>query len=414
LTNDAYLEVDIQTGKVLLPLESAEHVDTAIGSGYREALERPALPDAVTGMASAFFQEFAKNSQERNSLFSSYVSAKSLVTLSAMTQDRTREEINLALGIRGERVRDEATHSLRSLRESGNTPGLVTASALWFTRDSQLRSTFKSSAQEQNLLLYPFDPSKSTVLPRTISAWLKDKMRPADVHTDDADLPTGLWTVLVDAISFGASWNKPMDGPGKTPFRFDDGRVERVKSVSGDQNIRRLKARNGVRAASLSFDRERFDIVFLLPEGDKANLADVQALMEDRYRLERFLAELDLQPKAQCNVTIPTLRLRQRTDLRKAYARIGVNLLFDPAKVSFAGAFDHLDATSNLKFVAKQSLSFDLDEYGVFAAAVQTNTVSSLGIGESFRINRPFCFLVRDRCQGCCLFVGCIKDPRQP
>ncbi len=255
---------------------------------------------------------------------------------------------------------------------------------------------------------------KTDELPATISDWLADKLKPRKLAFDGSDIVPGPLFVLVDAAVFRAQWKAPLSAVKQgLNFQLPDGTWSKRDSVRGEMEIRVYKAPDGVVAASIPFASEDYEMVVVLPPVKTVDLRPARQAVANPARLKQLLTDLDLCKPRSRDLELPALNLSQKLDLRRVGAGLGIKELFTPNKTTFTGLFAKEEPEA-IQFAAVQAVTFQLDQNGVTATALNSSGISTIGEDDtpSFHINRPFLFLLRDRALGCALFVGQVVDPR--
>jgi serpin B len=114
---------------------------------------------------------------------------------------------------------------------------------------------------------------------------------------------------------------------------------------------------------------------------------------------------------------MPKFGIETRAGLKDLLVALGMPTAFDPAAADLTGMHVPVDPTDRpfISSVIHQA-NIDVDEKGTEAAAATAVGVD-VGGGPSplkeitFRLNRPFLFLLRDVDTGAILFMGRVVDP---
>lgn len=168
----------------------------------------------------------------------------------------------------------------------------------------------------------------------------------------------------------------------------------------------RLARGDGYEAAELTYGRQNFSLVAILPDaGPMSALATRLAgglWDEIAARLDAPVPETTLQ---DVQVTLPRFSFSTDAPLTDALQALGMT-------DAFSGAADlspMSDAGLSVSGV-QQNTFVALDEVGTEAAAVTQVTVAVSSVPE-FTATRPFVFVIRERTTGTVLFVGQVTDP---
>ncbi len=106
-------------------------------------------------------------------------------------------------------------------------------------------------------------------------------------------------------------------------------------------------------------------------------------------------------------MALPRFTTTQSFDLVKELQLLGMSTAFN-VNANFSG----MDGTTNL-FVSDviHKAFVEVNESGTEAAAVTVAMAAAKGMAESFTVDHPFIFLIRENGSGSILFLGRIVDP---
>lgn len=292
---------------------------------------------------------------------------------------------------------------------SGQALSLATVNALWGQAGFSFRRPFlETLARRYGAGMNTVDFEHAAEDARlTINAWVAR-------HTNDRItklLPSGILDeftrlVLVNTISFKASWASPFDPKATSPGAFTraDGSKVTVEMMSladrpgeGRSFRTRYTHTNGWQAVRLPY-LGNASMTVLLPDRagatlDAATWASIQRRRDD----------------AIVTLTMPKFAYTARASLQPALRRLGLRDLFETS-ADLSGMDGHKDLF--IKAVEHQA-AVSVDERGTQAVA------STAAVGElvsrppsvTVALDRPFTFVVQDDATGEMLFVGRVADP---
>ena len=105
---------------------------------------------------------------------------------------------------------------------------------------------------------------------------------------------------------------------------------------------------------------------------------------------------------------LPRFSVRGSLDLGPQLRAVGM-----PRAFSDIAEFPRLAGIpAKLSFV-QHGMVLQVDETGTKAAAVTVVGAVLTSLPPSYRVDRPFIFLIRERFAGAILFAGVVRDPRQ-
>lgn len=233
---------------------------------------------------------------------------------------------------------------------------------------------------------------------------------------DPSDIDDLTRFMLANAVYFKAPWATPFHGQNtrRGIFKAPDGEP-RVQYMN--QRIRCQYAENDdLQLASLSYDGDRFSMVFLLPR-----LGRTTQQLEEKLTSESLHAWLASLRTCDVDLRIPKFHFETKLELNPILESLGATSMFDPDKADLSGISADALADQLAINEVRQKTFIEVNELGTEAAAV--TTVGGFGGGfspkqllrvVSFRAERPFLFLIRDDESGVILFLGRVVKPELP
>jgi serpin B len=247
----------------------------------------------------------------------------------------------------------------------------------------------------------------------TVNGWVKEKTEgKIDSILDRLDPTTAL--VLLNAIYFKAPWQFAFDAAAtrEEAFHLDNGEAKvPTMDVRGDFA---LADRPGYRAIRLPYGSGRVAMIVVLPN---AGVADAVRRL-DGDELQSLLAALRA-PARPVNVLLPRFHASFQASLKEPFAEMGMHRAFDRQMADFSGMTGKPQSELPLAIdqIAHRAV-IEVTEQGTEAAAVTGIVVATRAElprpAETFRVDRPFVFVIVDQETGAVLFEGRIVDPRQP
>jgi serpin B len=238
---------------------------------------------------------------------------------------------------------------------------------------------------------------------RQVNAWVRDATNGRiptivdEVRRDDV-------MYVVNAIWFKGAWRSRFD-PAKTrdaPFHAADGTTSTVRMMQqrADTTMRfRYAADAELAAGELPYGNGAYAMVVLLPREGTSIDAFAESLTADRWRA--VLASL--RPQSGIDIALPRFTMTFERELKPDLVALGMRDAFDPARADLSG----MTARGDL-FVGfvKHKAFVQVDEEGTEAAAVTNTGIQVTSAPPSFRVDRPFVFVIHERLSGTVLFVG--------
>jgi len=205
---------------------------------------------------------------------------------------------------------------------------------------------------------------------------------------------------LINALYFKGVWQNQFD-PRETraqPFRNRDGTVTDVPLMNQRGDFRAL-FRPEVQAVELLYGNSAFTMVALLPPMNQDINQFVASLT--RERLDQWLGAF---AESNMIVQLPRFTLNYERELNEELKALGMQQPFVEGGADFT-RMSPLGRDLFVQFV-KQNTFVAVDEVGTEAAAATTVGIGIVSMPPTFRADRPFVFLIRERFSGTILFIG--------
>lgn len=317
------------------------------------------------------------------------------------------DEVDAAAGLSGD---SQAVADLRAMlaryegdvagidpEDPPDTPLLHVADSVFVQPDFPVVEAFLERAAAYHLAeVFEADFAAGTAKP-LLDAWVNEEtgglLEECPVEPDGTTR-----VVLMDAVTFGATWLTPFDPEGTSdgPFTLADGTTVTVPLMHGVV-VSAYAAGDGWVAAELPYT-EGFTMRVLLPDEGTATL--------DHW-IEAHEA-LSAGPVEAFALTMPSWQTDTTLDLTESLGALGLGSLVEPA-----GGLDGVFPGAFVSAVA-QGATITVGEKGTVAAAV-----TAIAIAESAMepptlelvLDRPFEYQVVEQTTGLVLFAGRVADP---
>ncbi|HET6761432.1 MAG TPA: serpin family protein, partial [Gemmatimonadaceae bacterium] len=201
---------------------------------------------------------------------------------------------------------------------------------------------------------------------------------------------------LVNAIYFKGIWQKQFD-KSKTvdaPFHAADGTTATVKMMWRGKGVQHT-ATAEYSAVDLPYGNSAFTMTVVLPNGDIDAFAE--SFNQAQWNsLVSSLADSDLE------VYLPRFRMEWKRELNHDLQQLGMRLAF------YAADFTRMSPRGIDLVITRvlQKTFVDVDEEGTEAAAATMVGIGPVSLPPSFRADRPFLVVIRERFSGTILFIG--------
>jgi serpin B len=207
--------------------------------------------------------------------------------------------------------------------------------------------------------------------------------------------------VLTNAIYFQAVWKSQFssDDTHNREFKLLDGSRVTV-SMMNQRSVFKYASGDGWKAVELPYQGDLIAMDIILP----ADFSSFETSLDSGtvYAILNAMSSRDLQ------LTMPKFKFGADFDLKAALSALGMPVAFEPGQADFSGISDaeelYIQDAIHKAYVA-------VDEKGTEAAAAGAVIVGTTSLPESFVIDSPFIFLIRDLQSGTILFMGRVLNP---
>lgn len=242
----------------------------------------------------------------------------------------------------------------------------------------------------------------------SINKWASDKTE-GKIPSILKYLDPNFVCVLLNAVYFKGDWVMPfeVEDTGDMPFNVSSLEAIKVSTMNQTDHFSLIE-RDKYRAISLPYKGGKVTMVVVLPNegvGMDDVVKDVSA-----NEFQDFWRVLFTTPSQEVRLSLPKFKIKGDYDLVPSFKSLGLTDAFgvnaDFSKISSQGLL--IDQIKHKAIV-------EVDETGTVAAAVTAVSMAKSGMPQeplSFKVDRPFLFLLVDNETGTILFLGRVSDPR--
>lgn len=308
------------------------------------------------------------------------------------------------LGYDDPRALNEAFRNVRRALESADpkvTMGVVNSA--WYRKGFELNSDFLAciadyyAARAEGL-----DFGNEEAAKAVINKWVKDATRDRIPSIVDKIRPEHV-LFLVNAVYFKGEWSARFDAEKteEAPFYTAKGSVN-VPMMQQEGHFQYYSGED-FEAVRLAYGDSAFSMHVVLPrEGNTVDDLLVQ-MKQDLW------AQLQENPTpGLLQLALPRFKTEASYDLIPALKTLGMQLAFNDDT-----GFGNLANERMLISDVRHKTYLEVDERGSEAAAVTSVgfVTTSMPQVRTFRVNRPFVFVISEKSSGAILFAGKIVDP---
>ncbi|XDV39058.1 hypothetical protein PO909_008353 [Leuciscus waleckii] len=381
----------------LLSLSHAQLTDRAEPEGEEEVVDlfttpRTKLAAATSDFGYNLFRQLAARDPKASVFLSPMSISAAFTQLSMGASERAEKQIYRALRyhtLQDSQLHDTLRDLLSSLRASAK--GFKSAERILLARNLRLRLEYLNSVEKQ----YGVRPQTLGGGARdlkTVNDWFKqqtggkvEQVVPSPLSRKTALLPVG-------AASFKGKWITRFSKANKMENFQRNGEENYPVKMGFDPDL-------GCTIAQVPME-DGVSMYFFLPDEVTQNLT----LIEEALTAE-FVQDLSNTLHAvQVLLTLPVIKLSYRTDLLPSLSDLGLS--------EWLAETDLIKITSQpvkLNGVQHKVVMETAPEGAEYASTTPTAKGQSLAL--TYRVDRPFLFLVRDEPSGALLFIGKVLNP---
>jgi len=390
-----------------------------LGLAYAAADQKAEATDASlvaanTRFAVKIFKELSREDTGTN-VFISPLSISTALTMAYNgANGTTREAMAETLEVTGmtlEEINQNYLNLIESLENADAGVQLRIADSVW-TRDEfapRVRQAFiehLSTYYKSELYTKDFDDPETV---EEINGWIREKTD-NKINKMIEKVDPQIVMFLINAIYFKGDWAVPFDEKDTHTdfFNLQDGLKVKVSYMSITDDYKYFAGSN-YQAVRLPYGRDKIAMYVLLPNED-VNIdtfiesVSQSGLDESFNRYHKTEVELDF-PKFKLEYGVKRLN--------DALKNLGMGVAFDPWEADFGGIAP-VSELNNLYIDFVDHKAFvEVNEKGTEAAAATVVGVglTSMPMTQTFKVDRPFVFMIRDDRSGSILFMGKITNP---
>lgn len=255
----------------------------------------------------------------------------------------------------------------------------------------------------------PLDYGQFEASREHINTWVEDQ-----THQRIKDLlPEGSITVdtrlvLVNALYMKCKWANGFKKENTTeqPFYGDKGKTEKVKLMSQELSAAYYSDKR-IKAVELPYKDSELSMVIVMPSETQQPLDSIRSYFSEA----KYNEMVSKMYYTDVNLLLPKFKTEFSTSLKNDLTKMGM-----PYSFSALADFSKMTKSAHLFISDAFHKTFvEVDEEGTEAAAataVVMNVDSAVAvIPQTFRADRPFIYLIRDRSTGAILFFGEMHSP---
>ena len=213
--------------------------------------------------------------------------------------------------------------------------------------------------------------------------------------------------ILINTVYFKGNWLYQFDAENTKPadFHLPDGSTVQVDMMSQQLPLASYRS-DEVQMAELAYGDSLYKMTILMP-GDAEKPIDsfVQESLT-ASKLSDWTSQLRITRDTR--LKLPKFESSYKKKLNDVLKSLGMDEAFDKHEANFS----KINSGAPL-FISKvmHKANITVNEEGSEAAGATSVGINLTSAPPSFRVNRPFVYLIRERISGTVLFMGVMKNP---
>lgn len=350
-------------------------------------------------------------SEEKGNLMLSPLSAGVALTMllngcDGVTYDQLKSTLKYPENMTVSEVNEAYKSLVKQLLNVDSKVALSLANAVFYRNGFSVKSSYLNTMNTDfGAKIQGLDFSLPSS-PATINKWASDNTKGKITKVIERIDPDAVM-FLMNALYFKGIWSTRFDKSltAERPFYKDDGNVLNVSTMKGEVRAKTCKGEK-YKAVELPYGRTNYTMVIIVPDGSLSVFLSSFTAGEWKSLTGILDSRTDY---AKLNVQMPRFSFSYEKLLNDQLKSMGMIDAFDDQLADLSGISDD---QIFVNFV-KQNTFVEVNEEGTEAAAVTTVAigVTSVGPPDTFEINKPFIFAIRERTTNTLLFIGQVSNP---
>ncbi len=282
---------------------------------------------------------------------------------------------------------------------------LMISNAIFYRNTFNVKNDFLTTNQTfYNAEVASLDFSKTTETLNTVNSWVNNKTKGKIDKILDQVNPEDIM-YLLNAIYFNGEWQYRFDTKDtkNQPFTKEDNKVIQVPTMSIENKFN-FFANQTFQMLEMPYGSGKYSMLVFLPSSGKTT-NDVISMLNS----ENITDWLSKMTEVDKKVYFPKFEFKFDKSLVEVLKSLGMTDAFT-GSANLSGIADG----GNLQVSEVMHKTYiKVDERGTEAAAVTEVTIiyTSIGPDNSFRVDHPFVFAIREKDTNSILFIGKVMNP---
>jgi len=286
---------------------------------------------------------------------------------------------------------------------------LSISNAIFYRNSFHIKDNFITTNQNYyQAEVSGLDFSNTTETLNTVNGWVNTQTKGKIDKIIDKVNPEDIM-YLLNAIYFNGQWTYSFNTQDTSDQNFtkEDNTAIQVPTMS-IENPFNYYSQTDFQMLEMPYGSGKYSMLIFLPASGKKVDDVISQLTSDN--ITDWISKLTEQKK---KVYLPKFEFKFDASLVDELKALGMTDAFDYAKANLSGISD--DSKLAISEV-KHKTYIKVDERGTEAAAVTGITIIATAIGpdfNTFRVDHPFVFAIREQDTNAILFIGKVMDPSQ-
>ncbi|MAO65238.1 MAG: proteinase inhibitor I4 serpin [Balneola sp.] len=291
------------------------------------------------------------------------------------------------------------------LKEVDPKVSMEVANSVWSNKGFAVQEEFKQTLAEyfnaEATELDFRDPEAKDV----INTWVKENTNGLIEKIIEDEIPPEMVMYLINAIYFKGDWTYQFD-PERTResyFALENDEQVTVEMMNQENKFNVLM-NDDVHMIDLPYGDSLFTMTVLMP-GDRDMTID--DFIQNKFSRQQVAIWYDELEYRKIPLGLPKFTLEFEIEMKDILYSMGMEDAFT-RKADLSGI--NPDAPLFISEV-KHKTFVEVNEEGTEAAAVTSVGIGVTSVPQSFNVNRPFIFMIREQNSGAILFMGKVMNP---
>lgn len=373
------------------------------------AAEKKLVEDGQSFGFNVFKSTVASDSSENI-----FISPLSISVALGMTMNgaegETFEQMRETLAFQGlsqEEINQGYQSLIKLLTEADPKVKMQIANSVWSREEFAVQESFTNTLEDYfdaTTRELNFSDPKSTDI---INQWVADNTSGLIEKIIDGQIPPEMVMYLINAIYFQGDWTYQFDKDQtrERTFNLERGGEVRVDMMS-QERLFNITMNEEVHMIDLPYGDSLFSMTVMMPADEEKSIDEFISQDLSKENFDSWIAGLNGRDMP---LNLPKFELSYKVEMKDILKSMGMEVPFEDGQADFSGI--NPDASLFISEV-KHKTYVKVDEKGTEAAAVTSVGVGVTSVPQTFSVNRPFVFMIREHNSGAILFMGKVKNPK--